>query len=188
MKAMWQLWQSIWTAEACEQVIDMGLKLPLEEGRIGFDDPQNDEYRKSYIRWAYPQGDWVQVFEEIKNFFDQANRNAFGFDVDFIPSIQFTEYDGTEGGKYDWHTDVNWFDTRPTHRKLSMVIQLSDPSAYEGGNLEIQPLMGSGPENESLRERGSVIVFPSFLQHRVTQVTSGKRFSLVVWNEGPKFR
>lgn len=36
--------------------------------------------------------------------------------------------------------------------------------------------------------RGSVIIFPSYVWHRVKPVTRGKRYSLVVWNLGHPFR
>jgi PKHD-type hydroxylase len=39
-----------------------------------------------------------------------------------------------------------------------------------------------------IREKGSVIVFPSFIWHRVTPVTAGTRYSLVNWNLGFPFR
>jgi PKHD-type hydroxylase len=37
-------------------------------------------------------------------------------------------------------------------------------------------------------KRGSIMFFPSFLLHRVAEVTEGKRKSLVGWVTGPKFR
>ena len=67
-----------------------------------------------------------------------------------------------------------------------MVVQLTDPSEYEGGNLELQ--WHEPPGFENLRKRGTIIVFPSFLKHRVTPVTRGIRHSMVSWMEGPKWR
>ena len=39
-----------------------------------------------------------------------------------------------------------------------------------------------------IRPQGSVIVFPSFVWHRVTPVTKGTRYSLVLWTCGQPFR
>jgi PKHD-type hydroxylase len=73
------------------------------------------------------------------------------------------------------------------HRKLSMTIQLSEPNEYEGGEFEIDPEFGV-LDQAVIKQRGTVLVFPSFLRHRVAPVTSGIRRSLVCWAEGPKFR
>jgi PKHD-type hydroxylase len=70
---------------------------------------------------------------------------------------------------------------------MSIVIQLTDPSEYEGGDFEIDSQYPQLPKEE-IREKGSVLVFPSFIPHRVTPVTKGVRRSLVSWIEGPKFR
>ena len=66
-----------------------------------------------------------------------------------------------------------------------MVLQLSRPDEYEGGRLELDR---DQPTKGEFDARGTVIIFPSFLKHRVTQVTRGVRHSLVGWMEGPNFR
>ena len=63
------------------------------------------------------------------------NRDCFGFDIDFIPEIQFTEYDASYEGKFDWHIDNVTSGEAVYSRKLSMTIQLSPSTSYEGGNL-----------------------------------------------------
>ena len=80
----------------------------------------------------------------------------------------------------------------PSRRKLSMVIQLTDPTEYEGGSLELDTKQIGGkdkqPNADNLKQLGTTIIFPSFLRHRVTPVTEGKRYSLVCWYEGSPFR
>jgi PKHD-type hydroxylase len=71
-----------------------------------------------------------------------------------------------------------------SQRKLSLTLQLSPPEAYEGGGLEF---FGAGELSVS-RLQGTLIAFPSFLHHRVTPITRGKRESLVMWWHGPAFR
>jgi len=76
-------------------------------------------------------------------------------------------------------------DYAPLERKMSMVIQLSDPTTYTGGKLELQ----GGPLAEGeFGGQGDMIFFPAFNRHQVTQVESGKRYSLVTWFKGPPFR
>jgi len=70
-------------------------------------------------------------------------------------------------------------------RKLSVVIQLSDPSEYDGGNLQF--MLGNESENAK-KEKGMLYAFPSWVLHRVTPVTEGTRRSLVIWLSGPKFK
>lgn len=77
-------------------------------------------------------------------------------------------------------------------RKLSVTINLSAPGSYEGGNLKFD----YGPHSDGnryhevteARDQGSVIVFPSFIDHTVTPITQGKRYSLVLWNLGDPFK
>ena len=77
-------------------------------------------------------------------------------------------------------------------RKLSMTINLNKPGEYEGGNLKFD----FGPhvtgkryhECTEIRPQGSIIIFPSFLYHQVTPVTSGTRYSLVLWTLGQPFK
>jgi PKHD-type hydroxylase len=76
-------------------------------------------------------------------------------------------------------------DEAPAARKLSLVLQLSDPSEYEGGELQTM----SGPNHCAVdRQKGLIAAFPSYMLHRVTPVTKGTRYSLVVWICGPSFK
>jgi PKHD-type hydroxylase len=72
-------------------------------------------------------------------------------------------------------------------RKLSFTVQLSDSDAYTGGDLEFLEVPSSPELREQLRQKGTVIVFPSFLQHRVTEITEGQRHALVSWREGKQW-
>ena len=160
-----------------------------QNASIGFDKDHTDEsYRVSTIRWMYHR-DHKDVADLLLSFAHEANRDHFGFDIfNSTYDIQFTEYDSTVKGKYDWHHDVWWTNPRCHDRKLSVVIQLNDPSTYTGGDFEFR-IPGCDMDGlADFRQQGSVIVFPSFFEHRVTPVTTGTRYSLVTWVEGPKFR
>ena len=113
------------------------------------------------------------------------------FDVDIsggIFDIQHTEYQVDEHYN-SWHTDTHLHaDSNASQRKLSISIQLSDPNDYEGGDLEFCDGNLSCIPREKLRGKGTVIIFPSFVTHRVTPVTKGVRHSLVSWCEGSAWR
>ena len=69
-------------------------------------------------------------------------------------------------------------------RKLSAVLLLTDPSEFEGGVLQI--FTSVQPQDVPLK-KGSIVFFPSFFLHRVTQLTKGKRQTLVVWLGGDHY-
>jgi PKHD-type hydroxylase len=73
-------------------------------------------------------------------------------------------------------------------RKLSVTVNLSDPGDYTGGDLEFLNGIGQLLTQPELRQRGSIVVFPSTLGHRVTPITSGVRYALVGWMVGPPIR
>jgi len=152
--------------------------------------------RDSNIVWL--EDKWI--YDEIIPFFHMANRNAgWNFQIDHFESMQFTKY--KPGQFYDWHQDpmpVPY--DNPTNsnfhgkvRKISGIIQLSDPKDYKGGDLEIQPRMHVDPAHtiqtkKHFKPRGSIIIFPSHLWHRVKPVTKGTRYSLVIWSLGYPFK
>lgn len=187
MRAVWQLWAGAVDDNTINNIITECEKYDTAFAGMGFDGSTvNSQYRSSEIRWVSKYtSKWVSDF--IYDYALTANRNAFGFDIDYINDIQYTTYRGSENGKYDWHEDVFWDCPREYHRKLSFVLQLTDPSEYEGGRFELDGQFPQPDPNEVIK-KGTVIVFPSFIRHRVTPVTSGVRRSLVSWVEGPKFR
>ena len=117
----------------------------------------------------------------------KANANNFGFDLVKDFNMQFGEYKEDDKGFYDWHADQGLVTNKLIDRKLSIVVQLTDPSEYEGGQLEFN-VEGNLFTPNNFEKKGSVIVFPAFYMHRVTPVTKGVRNSLVAWVNGPNFR
>lgn len=78
-------------------------------------------------------------------------------------------------------------------RKISMTVNLNAPGEYEGGNLKFDFGMHTEKEArfhecEEIRPQGSIIVFPSFLDHCVTPILSGTRYSLVLWSLGEPWK
>lgn len=186
MRNVWEVWPQALTAEECDTIVDRAQQYVEAEATVGFSDSLRSDlaYRTSTIRWldVAREGDLVS---RILGFVTASNRTNFGVDIVAPYEIQFTEYRATNKGHYDWHQDV-WLESpRPFARKLSVVVQLSDPGEYEGGNFEFFGIESPGA---TFAARGSLLVFPSFLQHRVLPVTGGLRRSLVTWVEGPNWR
>ena len=156
--------------------------------------------RKSDIVWMNDR--WI--YKEIHPYIHEANKKAgWNFEWDFSESCQFTKYG--VGQYYGWHTDSwtkvynkpNEPNTHGKIRKLSVTISLNDPDEYDGGNLEFdfrndidfdRNRKHKAKACTEIRPRGSIIVFPSFVWHRVAPVTRGTRYSLVIWNLGKPFK
>ena len=155
--------------------------------------------RDSNIVWMNDR--WI--YKEIQPYIHTANANAgWNFQWDFSENCQFTKYQ--KGQYYDWHCD-SWDKPYfrqdnpqdPTNgkiRKLSVTVTLSDPKDYKGGELEFD-FRQNDPDKKrqiikckEILPKGSLVVFPSFVWHRVCPVTKGERNSLVIWNLGYPFR
>ena len=168
----------------CDYLIDYATEnYTPNDAIIGFENgKQDDSYRKSEIRWLNPKVEKFLV-DEIWYYANKVNRDSFDLDLKYINEIQFTKYigDPNSPGKYDWHQDVLY--SKPRHRKFSAIIQLTDGDEYKGGDFELRD--GYHLDLTNSRNKGAMLVFPSFLYHRITPIKRGKRKSIVAWIEGP---
>jgi len=179
MRQSWQMWQSQIKPEECDAMIEQLRQLPPIEATT-FNG--QEDYRSSSVRWV----DDRNIQDMLWWYAKEANRLAFGLDVENCGGVQFTEYGTEYGGKYDWHHDVDWQSNSAFDRKISVVLQLSDGNYYEGCDFQFDEVQN--PDTEALRSKGTIICFPSYLRHRVTEITKGSRYSLVAWFEGPRWR
>ena len=177
---------SIFTPQQCQMVINKGMSLKKEEAAVGTGQRPggNIDFKKriTTISWI-PFKDMPEMYKDIESTMLKANNNHFGFEgMQLTEPAQFTHY--LEGGFYDWHmdNDVQGKHQQPV-RKISMTLLLSDPSTFEGGELEF---MSKG--KKAKLKQGQAIFFASWLQHRVKPVTRGERKSLVMWFGGPSFK
>jgi PKHD-type hydroxylase len=142
----------------------------------------NANIRRSQVSWLDNTPDTKWVFERLADVVSKMNAQHFRFDLTgFGETLQLTNYDQSENGMYGWHQDYG----NGISRKLSMAVQLTDPSEYEGGNLQV--MTSSKPQNVR-KQRGLIAIFPSYVLHQVTPVTQGSRQSLVAWVSGPAFK
>lgn len=176
----WQMWANALSDEQCDKIIEICEKFPVQEATV-FSNEQVSDARVSKVRWPEDQ----EIGQILWKYTQMANE-VLDVNVEPYTSIQYTEYHGSEGGKYDNHHDVNWEDGSGKDRKLSIVIQLSNHKDYEGGLFQFTEC--ESPLISDFMQRGSVLVFPSYLVHSVSPVTQGLRRSLVAWFEGPKWR
>ena len=191
MRGHWCYWKGQWGADWCQQVIEAALDIPVMKAEVGFysndTTRRDDATRVSNIRWLNRDYKlWNDIAGEIDYYFHEANREYYGFDVWKVRDVQFTEYE--VGAHYNWHTDIDWSCVMAHHRKISMTIQLSSPEDYTGGDFILDPHSDAKPDPVEIKEQGTILTFPSFVRHKVEPVTSGKRYCLVCWIEGPCFK
>ncbi|MCV2882926.1 2OG-Fe(II) oxygenase [Actibacterium sp. XHP0104] len=172
------------SVEECDAIIALSKADPMEDaGLVGGQSDHN--YRRADLAWLDEREGTGWVMDRIIQVVAECNRRVFDFDLrEFAESPQVARYGAEREGHFTWHSDIG---DGPVarKRKLTMVVQLSEPDSYEGGVLEIWPdshLRSAG------RTRGAATVFPSFMLHRVTPVTQGERYSLTIWAHGPAFR
>lgn len=143
-----------------------------------------DKIRRSDVAWLAKNNETAWVFKKLGHVVSTLNRMYYRFDLTGIgEDLQLTNYNASEQGMYGWHQDYGG--NNSPSRKLSLVLQLTDPSEYEGGNLQVMTEVN--PTNVP-KQRGLIVVFPSYTVHQVTPVTQGSRQSLVSWIIGPVFR
>ncbi len=189
-----ELHPGVFTRRQCERIIALGSRLAAEEATLeGIDGEEvaDTSVRESRTAWIAPDDETWWIYEKLAYVAERANRR-YGFELSgFGEDLQFTSYD-RPGAFYSWHQDG--LDGGVANRKLSLVVQLSDPADYSGGELQffdvVEDLVDADLDEvqEATARQGTVIAFPSFEYHRVLPLRGGERHSLVAWVSGPRFR
>ena len=200
--------KSVIPPRICDDIVNYGLKHQdgmAITGGLGRDrdlkkQPLNKKEFKDLKKKRDSNIVWMNdrwIYKEIHPYINQANKSAgWNFNWDWSEGCQFTKY--KSGQYYDWHCD-SWEGvyeqegpTKGKIRKLSVTVSLSDEKDYSGGELEFQFRNRDNPKiNTVCKEifpKGSLVVFPSFVWHRVKPVKKGVRYSLVLWNLGYPFK
>lgn len=181
----------------CDEIVKIGESQTKQIGITNGYNVEKDlsklyEIRNSNVAWLSTP--WI--YKYIKQYFDTANEKAnWNFKTKVFEQAQYTLYDKDQF--YDWHEDggdkvndsedINF---ENTIRKLSCSLLLEDPKNFKGGDFYFKWVEGKNiieHKVEELDSVGSLIIFPSFLTHKVFPVTEGVRKSLVIWKVGPAF-
>jgi PKHD-type hydroxylase len=170
-----------------------------------------DAIRSSSIVWITQEMLPASIENKIHNAMNQALKETnWNFDISYRQAYQYTIYNAPEttkkskGDFYTWHTDAGPEVNKDNQlRKLSFTLQLSHPDEYEGGyfqwlepqrcfdhmqdNATIDMTNGIKTLPYSVKDKGSIFFFPSFVHHQVTPVTRGQRKSFVGWCVGNQY-
>lgn len=186
----WVYWDNVFTDDELNHIERYCDSFETELGTT-FGADSEEEYKKhrvSDVRFFEREDDNSWIFDRLNDTIQQMNAKFYGFDLNGYNMFQYTKYDASKVGRYDWHTDMEFdtsHDTGIEPRKLSIIMPLNED--YEGGEFQINMSNEHSPAIIK-QKRGRVIGFPSFLLHRVTPLTRGIRKSIVIWVVGPKFR
>lgn len=110
---------------------------------------------------------------------------SWGFNINAHETIQIADYN--KGQHFNWHSDLIPL-SGASDRKLTVVCMLSDRSDFTGGELMVRSPQEYNDVHTIPLEKGTIVTFPSFLEHVVTPVESGLRRTATMWLTGPCFR
>jgi len=180
-------WDNGFTEEELDAIVKYCDEAGTEQGvTFGAKTTEDiEKHRVSNVKFHDRNENTAWIFDKLNFIIQAANEQFYNFHLNGYAQFQYTIYD--PNGRYDWHTDMAFgkkFGEDEQPRKLSLTLLLNDD--FEGGEFQVN----DGKEEMAITapmQKGRVVLFPSFMIHRVTPVTKGIRKSLVVWVLGPKF-
>ena len=170
------------TEEECKKIISLSDTLYSSKATVGFEnngklDTSVRSVNKFEIALEDTSNHWI--FDRIGKAVAEANANYFKFDLlGMIHGIELLQYKAEENGHYDWHVDIG--PETASSRKISVSIPLTNRDGYSGGELELN----NGTLIKCIDEQGSITMFPSYMLHRVSPITYGERWVMVIWIHG----
>ena len=178
------VWKDVFTPKELDAIEALGDALMPMRAEIAGRADNTEKLRMTRVAWMERKSETEWLYARLEELVLHLNKEFYSFDLfGLVEAFQFTVYDDQEGGHYSWHVDLGGHDVEP--RKISISLQLTDPSRYQGCDLVLEA--GNGTYTAE-RARGALIAFPSYVLHRVTPIESGVRKSLVIWVSGPPFR
>lgn len=164
-----------------DRVIQVSRTFPVAPPQV-VGDAHLPRFRMGDVRKVMPDGDEaLWVYRQLLSIAAAENASHFLLQLDGITRPpEYVEY-VPGNGHFDWHDDYS-HEGDHSPRKLTIIFQLSSGDDYEGGDFQSWGV----PVETLSRQRGSVLVLPSFVPHRVTPVTQGMRRILVAWISGPR--
>jgi PKHD-type hydroxylase len=167
------------SAEQCSQILDSCIEeLWLPVGVVG-DTTKFHTSRRQKLRGEVDSFPFLNIRDVTKS----ANDNIYDFnllgiiDQDFPQVFKYATKDF-----YNWHIELS--PITPS-RKLTFIINLSDPSTYTGGDVEF---LNVNTSSAGINEHGACLTFPSFMPWRLAPVTSGVKHIIVGHVHGALFK
>jgi len=169
-----------WSKSECVMLKELSKELDKHKGKVHSNNNKSKQTNSVRSVDVYPipmEGDFIHLYQMIYDAIKEANEKHFRFDIAGIfDNLQLLHY--KKGDHYDWHTDIG--DGIYSNRKISATILLSD--SCDGGDLVLK----QGADRPIHMEVGDMVLFPSYVLHKVKPITKGERWSLVTWVQDTK--
>lgn len=184
------IWTGGFTEEECNLIIQTGELFEFMKAGIGDspDEPTIEEdIRKTNITWIEPYNEHQWLFNRLNEIVAKVNFDKFQLTLNRFDGFQYSKYEKDD--HYSWHKDISLNPTQNgLYRKLSVIVMLSDPKDYEGGDLLLCTSGNLDNIEHHRLAKGDIAFFYSTTPHKVEPVTSGTRLTLVTWCLGEKFK
>jgi PKHD-type hydroxylase len=180
-------WQDLFSTAELDAIVRLGDGLAMEKAELSGGGAGYENIRATKVAWVPRAAETEKLYQRMEEAILQLNARFFRFDLSGLAMFQYALYGGAEGGHFEWHKDYGRDPSDPGQepRKLTVSLQLSEASDYEGCDLQLR----AGHQIDTApRTRGTVIAFPANVLHQVTPIRSGIRRALVAWAVGPEFR
>jgi len=180
-------WQDLFSTNELNALVRLGDSLALEKAELSVGAAGYENIRSTKVAWVLRQPQTETLYRRMEEAVLELNARYFRFDLSGLAMFQYAVYGGAEGGHFDWHKDYGRDPNDPAQepRKLTLSLQLSEASDYEGCELQVR---AGNKIDIAPKARGTLIAFPANVLHQVTPIRSGIRRSLVIWALGPDFR
>jgi PKHD-type hydroxylase len=189
MASLYWKWDKVIPPNICNAFLESLKSEDWQESKVSGSTGRELSWRNNYVQFL-DNNHWLEGV--LYNHVRYANKSAqWNYEINEISPVQISKYENNE--YYNWHQDCSILvpiDTLPIgqQRKLSVVLQLNDPSEYTGGGLELEDEFNNPLGSNLLLNQGDLIVFPSFINHRAIEVIEGTRYSATGWVSGPNFK
>lgn len=186
MKGGTVVWHGLFSAGELDRLERHCEKLALEQARVTGDG--YNSIRSTKVAWVHRNCEITEnLYRKMEQVMLRLNVEHFRSELSGLRTLQYAVYSETDAGYFDWHIDYGRDPTDPQQepRKITLSVQLSEGSSYDGCDLEVRAahLIDAAP-----RQRGALVAFRANALHRVTPITRGIRRSLVAWAAGPEYR
>jgi PKHD-type hydroxylase len=178
-------WMQTFSKEECNAIIELVNMEKLQKAELG-PGIEDENVRITEVFWLRTDKEnrekYEWIYRRCTDAVQKMNEQFFNYNLTYIETMQFTVYD-KKGSFYGKHIDAEY--SGFGHRKLSFSVQLTEEESYEGGSLW---LFNSKDPDVAPKDIGTMTIFPSWTLHEVTPLKKGKRYSLVGWVNGPRFK
>jgi PKHD-type hydroxylase len=180
-------WQGLFSDAELDAITRIGDSLAMEEAELSVGGQGYEDIRRTQVAWVERNPATDPFYRRLEEAVLALNARFFRFDLSGLTSFQYALYGGQAGGHFDWHKDYGRDPSDPARepRKLTLSLQLSNGTDYEGCDLQVR---AGNQIDIAPRARGSLVAFPANVLHQVTPIRSGVRKALVIWAVGPEFR